>query len=69
LAFLSPGGAKLAWLEFTPSDLADMEHRIRAAAQGIATLGPQPDPTALEPGPNCDPASCPVAHLCGLEEL
>lgn len=67
LAFLSPDGAKLTWLNFTPADLADMEARVRAAAQGIATLGPQPDPTNLEPGPTCDPASCPVAHLCGIE--
>ncbi|MFH2127663.1 MAG: UvrD-helicase domain-containing protein [Pseudomonadota bacterium] len=67
LAFLSPQGAKLAWLDFTPADLSDMEARVRAAAQGIAALGPQPDPAALEPGPRCDSASCPVAHLCGLE--
>lgn len=67
LVFLSPQGAKLAWLEFTPADLADMEQRVRAAALGIAALGPQPDPSALEPGPGCDPAACPVARLCGRE--
>ncbi|MCF8046116.1 MAG: UvrD-helicase domain-containing protein [Desulfarculaceae bacterium] len=67
LVFLSPQGAKLTWLDFTPADLADMDHRIRAAAQGIATLGPQPDPAALDPGPGCDPATCPVASLCGLD--
>ena len=67
LAFLSPQGAKLAWLDFTSTDLADMEARVRFAAQGIAALGPQPDPATLPPGPGCDPSSCPVAHLCGLE--
>lgn len=66
LAFLSAQGAKLVWLDFTPDDLAVMEQRVRAAARGIAGLGPQPDPTALEPGPGCDPAACPVADLCGL---
>ena len=67
LAFLSPQGAKLSWLDFTPEDLANMEKRVRAAALGIASLGPQPDPAALDPGPGCDPAACPVAGLCGLE--
>ena len=67
LVFLSPQGVKPVWLDFTPGDLADMEARVRFAALGIAALGPQPDPATLPPGPGCDPSSCPVAHLCGLE--
>ncbi|MCB2192393.1 MAG: UvrD-helicase domain-containing protein [Deltaproteobacteria bacterium] len=66
LAFLSPQGAELAWLDFTSGDLTEMEARVRAAASGIAAFGPQPDPSTLEPGPHCDPSSCPVARLCGI---
>ncbi|MBU1274368.1 MAG: UvrD-helicase domain-containing protein [Proteobacteria bacterium] len=67
LVFLSPQGAKLSWLEFTAADLEEMDRRVRAAAQGIAALGPQPDPATLPSGPGCDPSHCPVAALCGLE--
>jgi hypothetical protein len=58
----------LAWLEFTSSDLAAMEQRVRAAAAEIAALGPRPDPAALPPGPGCQPGKCPAARLCGLAE-
>ncbi len=68
LVFLSPSGVNLSWLEFTAEELAAMEQRVRAAAQGIAALGPRPDLAALPRGRACAPNQCPVAHLCGLGE-
>ncbi|MCF8031562.1 MAG: UvrD-helicase domain-containing protein [Desulfarculaceae bacterium] len=68
LVFLSPRGVELAWLEFTPDDLAAMEQRVRQAAQGIACLGPRPELATLPRGKGCDPEHCPAAGLCGLQE-
>ena len=61
---LNPQGADFREVRFSPEDLAFWEEKLRAAARGIAALGPGVLPGDLPPAGADKCAACVLADLC-----